>query len=67
MCSCGAGYILSGDSLSCDDANECIGQGSGNNCSADASCSNTVGSFTCSCDSGFTGDGVTCTDYNECL
>ncbi|MBU1242476.1 DNRLRE domain-containing protein, partial [Myxococcota bacterium] len=27
---------------------------------------NTVGAFTCTCNGGFTGDGVTCTDIDEC-
>ena len=31
------------------------------------SCTNTPGSRTCSCNGGYTGDGVTCTDVNECV
>ena len=31
------------------------------NCHAKASCSNTDGSYTCTCDDGYTGDGFTCT------
>jgi len=30
-------------------------------CSADASCSNTAGSFECSCNAGYDGDGFHCT------
>lgn len=37
-----------------------------NNCSANASCADTIGAFTCACDEGFTGDGVTCDDVDEC-
>jgi hypothetical protein len=37
------------------------------NCSANGICTNTPDSFTCSCITGFTGDGVTCTDIDECL
>ena len=33
---------------------------------ADASCSYSVGGFSCSCNAGFVGDGVTCTDLREC-
>src|SRR6185436_6353227 len=35
-------------------------------CSANATCQNTAGSRTCTCNTGYTGDGVTCTDINEC-
>ena len=31
------------------------------NCSPDATCTNTEGSFTCTCNQGYTGDGLTCT------
>ena len=30
------------------------------NCHADATCTNSVGSFSCSCNTGYTGDGVSC-------
>ncbi|XP_078609027.1 uncharacterized protein LOC144880613 [Branchiostoma floridae x Branchiostoma japonicum] len=36
------------------------------NCSPDASCTNIPGSFTCVCNPGYRGDGVTCTDVDEC-
>ena len=37
-----------------------------NNCDANAECSNTIGSFSCSCNPGYTGDGTTCVDDDEC-
>jgi len=47
-------------SLICDNAD--IDECATNNgdCSADASCANTVGSFTCACLPGYNGDGFTC-------
>jgi len=40
------------------DINECETNNGG--CAAQASCTNTVGSFTCKCKSGYTGDGKSC-------
>ena len=39
------------------DVDEC----SGSPCDNNAACSNSDGSFTCTCNDGFTGDGSTCT------
>ena len=40
------------------DNNECnLGS---HNCATDATCTNTDGSFTCACNTGFSGNGVTC-------
>ena len=50
------------------DINEC-GSDDLNNCHENAQCTNTEGSFTCSCNPGYTGDGVNCTSkliiYNK--
>ncbi|CAH3179058.1 unnamed protein product [Porites lobata] len=35
-------------------------------CDVNANCQNNIGSYVCSCNAGFTGDGNTCTDINEC-
>ena len=34
---------------------------------ANATCTDTDGSYTCGCDDGYSGDGVTCTNIDECL
>ena len=41
------------------DINEC--ENGDDNCNENANCTNTEGSFTCSCNPGYTGDGVNCT------
>merc|ERR1712224_958469 len=38
----------------------------GNNCGANAACTNTAGSFTCACVAGYKGDGTSCADVDEC-
>ena len=37
-----------------------------NPCHADAICTNALGTVECSCKDGYTGDGFTCSDLNEC-
>eukprot|EP00736_Rhodelphis_marinus_P008642 Rmarinus@m.15608 len=57
-CLCNEGY--SGDGfVSCSDNDECMFGTA--NCDNAASCTNTAGSFTCSCDADYYGDGVSCT------
>ena len=40
------------------DIDECLDEV--DNCHASAICKNTLGSFTCTCNQGYTGDGVNC-------
>ena len=51
--------LLFGRFCSCVDIDECA-DGS-DNCSATASCADMTPGFTCTCDSGYTGDGEICT------
>ena len=73
LCSCNTGYT--GDGLDCRgqllmlqlylftiishsaDINEC---GDDNSCGENAECVNSLGSYSCACLPGFTGDGMTC-------
>ncbi|MBU1218553.1 hypothetical protein KKF34_04020 [Myxococcota bacterium] len=48
----------------CSDINECT-EGT-HTCDTNASCINNTGSFTCTCNPGYSGDGYTCVDVNEC-
>ena len=43
-----------------------IGDQCADNCHINADCTNTSGSFECTCHTGFIGDGVSCTDIDEC-
>lgn len=36
------------------------------NCAQQATCTDTEGSFTCTCNTGYTGDGMTCTGIYVC-
>ena len=65
-CSCNSGYRGDGKACRCQegyegnlclDIDECSGD---NECDPNASCSNTDGSYICSCNSGYRGDGVEC-------
>ena len=42
------------------DIDEC-GEGGGNDCSSNATCTNTPGGYNCTCLHGYTGNGTTCT------
>ncbi|PIO34909.1 hypothetical protein AB205_0047290, partial [Aquarana catesbeiana] len=46
------------------DLNECLN--GTHRCSISANCLNTPGSYRCACIEGYTGDGFTCTDIDEC-
>ena len=37
-----------------------------NQCHSNSSCANNLGSYNCSCELGFVGDGFNCTDIDEC-
>ncbi|XP_038055917.1 ephrin type-A receptor 3-like [Patiria miniata] len=48
----------------CQDIDECL-KGT-DDCHDNAGCTNTEGSYTCSCNTGYRGSGRTCTDVDEC-
>ncbi len=63
-CTVEDGFACMGEPSMCNDIDECSDMS--DNCNPNATCENTVGSFTCTCNAGFTGDGVNCADINEC-
>lgn len=58
---CTAGYELD-LSGQCVDVDEC----QSGPCDDNAACMNTQGAFVCACNEGYSGDGTTCADINEC-
>ncbi|XP_068711961.1 fibropellin-3-like isoform X2 [Montipora foliosa] len=62
VCACATGYTGN----NCEtDLDEC--KIATHTCHVDATCNNTVGSYNCTCNQGFTGDGITCwPETDEC-
>ncbi|CAJ0968685.1 unnamed protein product [Ranitomeya imitator] len=56
-------FIEEGNGTHCDDDNECE---TSNSCSPNATCTNTIGNYSCTCKNGFSGDGTHCADIDEC-
>uniref|UniRef100_A0A8C2FD04 EGF-like domain-containing protein n=1 Tax=Cyprinus carpio TaxID=7962 RepID=A0A8C2FD04_CYPCA len=57
------GFSRITDDLDCSDIDECEQEKS---CHQNAICLNLAGSFSCTCNHGFSGNGITCEDINEC-
>src|SRR5690606_9691938 len=59
LCICPSGWSLDPTSQACVDIDECdLGT---HDCDEHATCTNTEGSFECTCETGYSGDGKTCT------
>ena len=52
--------------MECIDVDECDLQNPNHTCDAQAFCLNNEGSFTCECNKGFSGNGHSCFDIDEC-
>ena len=64
-CECAKGFYFEADKnveagFRCVDLDECARRH--HNCDRNARCENLIGSFTCTCNPGFTGDGINCQD-----
>ena len=51
-------YSIIATLLRFSDVNEC--NTGGHNCHSEAKCNNTIGSFNCTCNEGYSGDGRSC-------
>ncbi|KAL3851660.1 hypothetical protein ACJMK2_015389, partial [Sinanodonta woodiana] len=65
-CGCITGYTLTSNGLGCEDFNECNNTATNTCDKEDAVCTNLAPLFQCDCKAGYTGDGYTCVDLNEC-
>ncbi|KAM9848933.1 uncharacterized protein ACBR49_008224 [Aulostomus maculatus] len=61
-CTCAVGFTLEG-AAGCKDVNECEGEGP---CGLHASCTNILGSYSCSCHHGYLMGAAGCQDVDEC-
>jgi hypothetical protein len=62
---CDEGFELNETGKKCVDINECwIAT---DECSDLAECANSVGSYECDCNTGYSGDGLNCFDVDECV
>jgi len=64
-CACPAGYTAPARLGTCSDVDECLDPAL-SLCSLNATCANSVGSFTCTCNAGYAGLGNNCIDVDEC-
>ena len=64
VCECRRGYRRESLSGKCVDIDECAENR--HECSTQAECANSAGSYACTCRRGYTGDGRHCMDVDEC-
>ena len=66
-CSCPATHevLIRGDGREICDLNECLDV-TISRCDPNATCANTIGAWTCTCNSGYRGTGMFCMDIDEC-
>ncbi|ETE56998.1 hypothetical protein L345_17290, partial [Ophiophagus hannah] len=64
ICHCQLGYFVKKGTTGCTDLDECATEA--HSCNLNANCLNTPGSFRCACQEGFSGDGYSCSDVDEC-
>ena len=65
-CACNMPQFVGTTGRDCVDYDECMDPVYRDQCSSVATCNNLFGSWECVCNAGFTGDGFTCTDIDEC-
>lgn len=65
-CSCNSGYTLNADGHACDDNDECIANPCDDNGDSGGACTNSTGSYDCSCSLNFEEKTGSCYDIDEC-